>query len=169
MDKELIKEMRKVVKNGELDKIIRLLKDNESLLYVQTPFGTWLNDAVKSGKIEVVNYFLERDLDVNHADAILGITPIVEAASDGYVDIVNVLYNNGATFEVGDFKNNPLFAAIYGGHFEVVKYLVENGIDITANYPIGTLDNVDAYEYARQYGQVEIAEYLKEKLDALQE
>ncbi len=47
----------------------------------------------------------------------------------------------------------------------MVKFLVENGIDITASYPIGKLDNIDAYEYARQFGQTEIANYLKEKLE----
>lgn len=58
-----------------------------------------------------------------------------------------------------------MFAAIYGGHYEVAKFLIDKGIDITATYSIGELENADAYEYARQYGQLEIADYIKEKLE----
>ena len=65
---------------------------------------------------------------------------------------------------MSEATKNPLFAAIYGGYYEVAKYLIDNGIDITAKYHIGKLENVDAYEYARQFGQTEIANYLKDKM-----
>lgn len=48
----------------------------------------------------------------------------------------------------------------------MAKFLIDKGIDLTASYSIGELENVDAYEYARQFGQLEIADYIKEKLEA---
>ncbi len=75
-----------------------------------------------------------------------------------------MLYQNGAKPDVSEFEKNPLFAAIYEGHYDVVVFLVENGIDITEEYPLGQSGNMDAYGYARMYGETEIAEYLKGKL-----
>ena len=86
------------------------------------------------------------------------------AAENGQIGMVELLYNNGTVFDVSDAAKNPLFGAIYGGHFAVVRFLAEHGIDITKCYPIGELDKVDACEYARQLGQTEIAEYLQERL-----
>lgn len=64
---------------------------------------------------------------------------------------------------MSEATKNLLFGAICNGHYEVAKYLIDNGIDITAKYHIGKSENVDAYEYVRQFGQAEIANYIKEK------
>jgi ankyrin repeat protein len=61
-------------------------------------------------------------------------------------------------------KRNPLFGAIYGGHQEVVKYLVQKGIDVSIRYTGENIKNMNAYEYAREFGQTEIAEYLKQRM-----
>lgn len=53
----------------------------------------------------------------------------------------------------------------YDGHKEVVECLVEKGIDISIRYTGENIKNMDAYEYAREFGQTEIAEYLKQKID----
>lgn len=168
MDKEIVKSMRSAIKQGDLDLVKELIKNNKGILEVDTVFGSWLHVASTHGKIKIVKYFIERGMNVNKNGDISGGTPIRSAAESGHLDIVKVLHQNGAIFEVSEATKNPLFGAICNGHFEVVKYLVEHGINITASYPIGKVDNMDAYEYARQYGQTEIAEYLKEKLESLQ-
>ena len=63
---------------------------------------------------------------------------------------------------VSNAERNPLFAAVYKGHLDIVKLLVNSGIDYKATYAIGSIDKCDAYEYARQYGRTEIANYLKD-------
>lgn len=83
----------------------------------------------------------------------------------GHLEVVKLLVQNGAILDVSTAAKNPLFAAIYNGHFDIVKFLVEKGIDYKASYKIGSIENCDAYEYARQYGRKEIAEYLKEKMN----
>ncbi len=167
MDKEIVKSMREAIKKGNLDLVRKLIIDNEGLLNVNTVFGSWLHVAAAHGKVNIAKYLIECGMDVNQNGDISGGNPIRSAADNGYLDIIKLLYQNGAEIDVSEATKNPLFSAIYGGYYEIVKFLVEKGIDITASYHIGKLGNVDAYEYARQFGQTEIANYLKEKLDKL--
>ena len=161
MDKELIREIRQAIKQGNIDAVKSILEENPDMLDVETPFGTWLQMASAQGKIDIVKYLLERGIDVNKCTGVTDGGAIKDAAFKGHLDIVKLLIQNGAVLDVSTAEKNPLFAAIYNGHFDVVKLLVENGIDITAAYPIGELESCDAYEFARQYGQTEIADYLK--------
>lgn len=78
--------------------------------------------------------------------------------------MIELLYNSGTVFDVSEAAKNPLFGAIYGGHYNVVQFLVEHGIDIEKYYPIGELDKVDACEYAKQLGQTEIESYLRGRI-----
>lgn len=165
MDRETIKVMWRATKEGDLGMVKRMICSSEELLNVVISLGSWLHIAATYGKIEVVKYLIECGIDVNLNGGLGNCNALRNAAFEGYLDIVKVLYQNGAILDVSNPNRNPLFAAIYNGHYDIVKFLVENGIDITANYSIGKLDKVDAYEYARQFGQTEIANYLKSKLD----
>ncbi|MEC3543037.1 ankyrin repeat domain-containing protein, partial [Bacillus thuringiensis] len=82
------------------------------------------------------------------------------AAGSGYLDIVKHLVKAGAELDVSLAKRNPLFGAIYAGHKNVVEFLVEKGIDISIRYTGENIKNMNAYEYAIEFGQTEIAEYL---------
>ena len=166
MDKEIVKSMREAIKQGNLDLVKKLNVDNEGLINADTIFGSWLHVASAHGQINIVEYLIKCGLDVNQNGDISGGTPVRSSAENGHVDIIELLYQNGAKFDVSEARKNPLFGAIYDGHYEVAKFLIDKGIDITASYSIGKLENVDAYEYARQFGQLEIADYIKEKLEA---
>ncbi|HDR7642687.1 Uncharacterized protein BCZB5J_03943 [Bacillus cereus] len=58
-----------------------------------------------------------------------------------------------------------LHVAAKKGHFGIVEYLIHKGIDISIRYTGENIKNMDAYEYAREFGQTEIVEYLKQKMD----
>lgn len=45
IDKEIIKSMREVIKKGDLNLVKELNQDNDGLLDVDTPFGSWLHVA----------------------------------------------------------------------------------------------------------------------------
>ena len=164
MDKENIKKIRQSIKQGDINEFKKLLAEHPELLEVYTPFGTWLQVAAAHGKYDIAKYLIGLGVDVNKCFGISDGGPINNAAFNGYVDIVEMLYENGAILDISTASANPLFAAIYNGHFDVVKYIVEKGIDIKATYEIGDIKECDAYEYARQYGQTEIANYLKSLL-----
>lgn len=164
MDKEVIRSMRQAIKQGDLLKVKGMLDDNRELLESITPFGTWIQVASAHGQADIVKYLIGCGLDVNKSEGMSDGGPIKSAAFKGYLDIVKLLYDNGAILDVSNATKNPLFAAIYNGHLDIVEFLVEKGIDLKACYPIGELEKVDAYEYARQYGRTEIANYLKSKM-----
>ncbi|GLV66966.1 hypothetical protein Bmyc01_56350 [Bacillus mycoides] len=89
---------------------------------------------------------------------------IAHAATEGEIGIVEYLFDNGAILDVSDPNRNPLFSAIYGGHLDIVKYLVQNGIDITVKYTGDTMKDMEAYEFVIERGQTEIDEYLMQKM-----
>lgn len=163
-DKELRKVMRKAIKEDNLSQVEELLDRNPELLSETSPLGSWLHVAATHGKRDIAEYLVKQGLDVNQNGTVADCGAVTTAAEKGHLDIVKLLHENGAVFDTSRAAKNPLFAAIYGGHLEVAKYLVEAGIDLTAKYNLGQLDGVDACEYARQYGQKEIENYLIEKM-----
>ena len=165
MYKEEIIKIRQLIKSGNLAELKVLFKDNQELINAETAFGTWLEVASAQGQTEIVKFFIGAGIDVNKSAGVTNGSPIESASFRGYLNIVKILYESGARLDVSDFDRNPLFAAIYNKHFDVVRFLVEKGIDLSASYAIGDLDSCDAYEYARQYGRTEIAEYLKEQME----
>lgn len=128
-----------------------------------------MHDASTYGMYDVANYLIECRIDVNKKAGTRDSSALTIAAFKGYLNIVELLYENGALLDVSSFDRNPLFAAIYNGHIDVVKFLVEKGIDLRACYAVGDLEKVDAYRYAVQYGQTKIADYLSACRNATKE
>ncbi|MBD5157073.1 MAG: ankyrin repeat domain-containing protein [Butyrivibrio sp.] len=158
---KIVKSMRNAIKNGNLDLVKELLMDNEGLLEVNTVFGSWLHIAASYGRTDIASYLIDCGIDVNRNGDISGGNPIRSAAENGQIDMVELLYNSGTVFDVSEATKNPLFGAIYGGHYNVVRFLVEHGIDIAKYYSIGESEKADACEYAKQLGQTEIEGYLR--------
>lgn len=163
VDKEIIKEMRKAIKTNDIDKVKKLLEENPRLIEIQTPFGSFLHEATMHGMYNIAEYLIKKGINVNIKNGLGNTSALREAAYSGNLNILKLLYNNGAAIDITSSEENPLFAAIPNNHIEIVKYLVAQGIDITAKYDIGEIKDCDAMEYARQYGRTEIYNYLKEK------
>lgn len=164
-DKAIIKEIRESIKKGDINKFMDLLDKNPNLLNQMTPFGTWLHIAAKRGELQIIEYLVSKGVNVNAIGGTFDANALKIAAGSGQLEVVRYLLNNGSLMDISLAKRNPLFGAIYGGHINVVKELVKRGIDISKKYTNESFDNIDAYEYARQFGQTEIAEYLKSKLE----
>ena len=75
----------------------------------QDVFGqTVLHLAAKFNKLKFIKHVVEeRKADVNISSK-NGVTPIQDAASEGYVDIVKYLYNHGADVNCKDREGNTL-------------------------------------------------------------
>ncbi|QTL47262.1 MULTISPECIES: ankyrin repeat domain-containing protein [Priestia] len=164
-EKSLNKVIRNAIKLGDINQVTHLIDDNPQSLHSITPFGTWLHVAAKKGKLEIVKYLLHKGININTKGDIFDAAPLRVAAGEGHLEIVKYLIAEGAELDVSLAKRNPLFGAIYGGHKEVVECLVEKGIDISVRYTGENIKNMNAYEYAREFGQTEIAEYLKQKMN----
>jgi ankyrin repeat protein len=166
LDKKSVnKAIRNAIKLGDINEVIQLIGDDKEILSTMTSFGTWLHVAAKKGHFGIVEYLIHKGIDVNTKGDIFDASPLRVAAGAGHLEIVKYLIEAGAELDVSLAKRNPLFGAIYGGHKEVVELLVEKGIDISIRYTGESIKNMDAYEYAREFGQTEIAEYVKQKMN----
>jgi ankyrin repeat protein len=166
MDKtQIAKAIRGAIKNGQLNNVRDILEKEPEMLTWMTPFGTWLHVATAHGHLEIVEYLINAGLDVNAQGGTFSTNSLERAATKGYLDIAKYLIHQNIEIDTSEPDRNPLFAAIYGGHFEIVKLLVENNIDISIKYSGESMKDMDAYEFAVERGQIEIAEYLKQKMN----
>jgi len=165
MNKEVLKEMREAVISGQLDTVKGMLARHKGLADVSTIFGTWLHVAAKHGQMEIVKYLLDIGMDVNAKGDTFGGNPLRSAVSRGHLDIVKFLYEHGAELDDSEPEVNPLFGAIPGGHVEIAKFLIDAGIDLSVSYPVGQLEECNAYEWARQWGQTEVKNYIGAKME----
>ncbi|WP_336866140.1 ankyrin repeat domain-containing protein [Peribacillus frigoritolerans] len=166
MDKtQIAKGIRDAIKSGKLDTVIDLLEKEPEMLTWMTPFGTWLHIAAAYGHLEIIEYLINAGIDTNAQGGTSSANALERAATKGHLDIAEYLINQNFEMDTSEPDRNPLFAAIYGGHFEIVKLLVENNIDISIKYSGENMKDMDAYAFAIERGNTEIADYLKEKLD----
>jgi uncharacterized protein len=115
--------------------------------------------AIKDTSKEVQIQLLKRGVEAGK----LADTTIT--AGKNILDITEYLINQSIEIDTSEPDRNPLFAAIYGSHFKIVQLLVENNIDISIKYSGNSMKDMDAYAFAIERGQMEIAEYLKRKMD----
>jgi ankyrin repeat protein len=87
---------------------------------------TALMIAAVHGHREMTAWLLEHGSDVNQSNSI-GFTALSLAAGRGYLDIVELLLNNGAVVEGATGSPVPLVRAMRGGHYEVVRLLLDKG------------------------------------------
>ncbi|WP_226527103.1 ankyrin repeat domain-containing protein [Metabacillus niabensis] len=166
MDKKsLNKAIRNAIKLGDIREVQQLIGNDKEILNTMTAFGTWLHVAAKQGHVEIVEFLIDKGIDIDAKGGTFDASALNLAAEAGRLEIVKYLIESGAELDESLAKRNPLFGAIYGGHKEVVELLVDSGIDISVRYTGESMKDMDAYEYAREFGQTEIAEYLKQKLD----
>lgn len=121
-----------------------------------------IRGAIKRGQLDILRDLLEKD-----SEMLTWMTPFGTwlhiAVAHGHLEIAEHLINHNIEIDTSEPDRNPLFAAIYGGHFEIVKLLVENNIDISIKYSGDNMKEMDAYAFAIERGQIEIAEYLKQR------
>ena len=166
MDKiKIAKDIRGTITDGQLDTLRDLLEKEPEMLTWMTPFGTWLHVATAHGHLDIIEYLIHAGIDVNAQGGTLSTNALERAATKGYLDITEYLINQSIEIDTSEPDRNPLFAAIYGGHFDIVQLLVKNNIDISIKYSGDSMKDMDAYAFAIERGQTKIAEYLKQKKD----
>ncbi|MFJ5771004.1 ankyrin repeat domain-containing protein [Psychrobacillus sp. NPDC093180] len=166
MDKtKVAKDIRSAIKNDQLDILRDLLKKEPEMLTWMTPFGTWLHVAAAHGHLEIIKLLINAGIDINAQGGNFSTNALERAVTKGYLDIVEYLISKYIVIDTSEPDRNPLFSAIYGGHLDIVKFLVENDIDLYIKYSGENMQDMDAYAFAIERGQTEIAEYLKQKLE----
>ncbi|KAL9652990.1 hypothetical protein ABK040_015505 [Willaertia magna] len=141
-----------------------------------------LMNACKFGDLETVKKcLLNKLININQHDpkSIYGVckycfyfnnlisnlkhTPLMRAISDGYVEIVDYLLQNGADINRLSWDKDdttPLHIAIDKRNFEMVRFLLQSGKVNKDNCVNGYGDTAE--EYALKKGSTEVAQYIKE-------
>lgn len=154
---------RKSVKERYL-KGKRYINNDKDILEIETVFGTWLHVASRYGKYEIVKYLIEMRMDLNNKGGISEAEAIYDVAGEGWYYIVKYLIECGAKLNIEESDKNPLFPAIYGSHVDIVKLLIDKGIDISIKYSGENMKNMDVYNFAIERGELEIAKLIENKM-----
>ncbi|PDZ43326.1 ankyrin repeat domain-containing protein [Bacillus wiedmannii] len=166
MDKiQFAKRIRDSIKSGQLNTLKDLLEREPKMLEYVTPFGTWLHVATAHGQLEIIEYLINSGINIHAKCGTFSTNVLERAATKGHLHIAEYFVKHQVEMDTSEPDRNPLFAAIYSGHFEIVKLLVMNGIDITIKYSGNNMKEMDAYTFAVERGEMEIAEYVKRKLN----
>ena len=110
--------------------------------------------ACIDGNVEQVQNFIRRRIDAN---VVRNISPLLQAACYGHVDVEKVLIQNGADVNAVDKdKMTPLHWAAYYGHVDLAKVLIQNGADVNAI----DKDKCTPFHNAARWGDVDVAKVL---------
>src|SRR5262245_14761134 len=70
--------------------------------------------------------------------------------------------------DVSEPVRNPLFGAIYGGHTDVARLLIDSGIDTNIKYNGKNMKEMDALAFAREWGRTDIADLLVKRRKSME-
>ncbi len=107
--------------------------------------------AAKNANIEIAKILISNGVDINHMPGSIAQPPLFSAVRSGDVNIVNYFIKNGADINI-TFSDHysPLQMAIEINNLEIVKALVEAGVDI---------EDLDYLTSVIRQGYKEILEY----------
>jgi len=156
-----MREVYRAVVAGDRASLCELLRTHEGLLEGETPFGSLLHVAASHGHVELVRELVQLGISPNRRGGTFKGAPINVAASHGQREVVQLLLDLGAELDVSEPERNPLFSAVHAGDLQIVRALVESGIDFRVRYSGASMQDMSAADFAEERGQMAIAEYLR--------
>jgi ankyrin repeat protein len=107
---------------------MQLKKTNETLLL----------HSIEKGQLELVKYFEGRGLSVLDKGGLFNQTGITRATLGGHWEVFQHCVEQGGELQIESDKNFTLLHwAVYGGNENIVRYLLEHGLDIEAKSHVG--------------------------------
>jgi len=160
--KIIAKNIHSAIRGGNNELAIKLLKDHRHLgiLNFKTPFGTWLHDAALHNRKNIIIYLISAGIDIDEQGGPFGGNALSEAVNKQNVEIIEYLLSLNIEIITSDSIKNPLFTAIYRGNIDIVKILINHGVNYKVAYTGDYAQNLDAEAFALERGEKEIANYL---------
>lgn len=116
------------------------------------------------GILRSLNDFVDLGADINKAGGTFETGPLNTAVSSGHIELVKYLLLLGAMMDLREPFMNSLFGAIYHGRLDIVKLLVEQGVDTTVKYTGENMDDMDTLKYATELEQFKITDLLARQM-----
>ncbi len=128
-----------------------LYKTPEIVDYRDKELNTSLHIAALQGNITICKILIAEDANVN-AENEYGYTPVYNAVKSNNIDLVKLLVDNGAEYDLRDrsYVTSAFLYAILSGKTEIVKYFLS----------IGAQSDLVSISYAMDKNQKEIFEML---------
>ncbi|WP_395782003.1 ankyrin repeat domain-containing protein [Aquidulcibacter sp.] len=144
---------------GDVDLTRSLFFQHPEMVNAFIPFGggTFLHLAASKQGVDMAEALLKIGFDVNKGGKFAGDTALVSACSYGNYSVAKYLIDNEAKLDVESPQKNPLFGAIIGCSSEIVRLLLEAGIDTSVRYTGESMKNMDAIAFALERGERLIA------------
>ena len=118
---------------GNLD-VLKLLKESGANIHAQTESGdnVIMLASPGTGDCDTVKWLIEQGVDVNHCNK-TGYTAVHCAAQEGNLDVLKLLKESGANIhEQSKRGENSIMLASFGtGNCDTVKWMIEQGIDMS--------------------------------------
>jgi len=151
--------MTEAMRSGALDTVRILLLEHPELRTYRPPSagGGWLHVAARYPHSEIVTFLLDEGFDVNEPGSLDGDYAVVRAADNGNYEVARLLLDRGGRMDTSASVRNPLFAAIVGQSPDVVRLLLERGIDASVRYNSETMTDMDATAFALWRGETKLA------------
>ena len=106
-------------------------RQRQTILF--TAYGSRVNERLLERGVEIFSMLLEKGAEVNSRSMGDGCTPLHIAADTGQVEIMTILLERGANFEVkDDQRRSPLCIAVERSNVEAVRVLLEKGANPNA-------------------------------------
>ncbi|WP_053228055.1 ankyrin repeat domain-containing protein [Spirochaeta cellobiosiphila] len=116
-----------------------------------------VNEAVRKGHYQLVEFLLNRGCKLNQPSEDRSNTPVMDAAAENQIDILELLLSWGAEVDhVSKNGQSALMLAIGQGHYDIAKKLIDAG----ANYLLKDKLGMDALTYCKLFKHDEILKYL---------
>ena len=166
LDEERIAQsMSEAARNDHIDVLKYFLEDLEVDINSEYYHSTVLSAAKN---FEMMRFLLDNGADVNGGRS--PFTPLDRAVMDNQAYLVQYLLDNGAdadifyTYDDGNTSSRPLTVAIQNGFFDIVKILVDHGVEL--EYHEGWSSGEDTpVEIATNRGSKNILNYIENALN----
>jgi ankyrin repeat protein len=117
---------------ASLDDAASLLSGEPTLLCARTGLGeTALHYLAVEDQLPSVKWLIEQGAEVNVVNSV-GTTPLSDAASLGYLQMVSLLLSRGARVNRAGESEPTLHSAVRGGSADIVEALLAAGVDVNA-------------------------------------
>lgn len=139
----IVKQTAESDEDNEVKRIQAMIKDSPDLINAYNGQVTPLITAVQNNRLQVVSFLLDNKADTEVRDRRSGMTPLMDAAGQGNVQMVELLLKYGADVNAGK-QTPPNYAPGAGDGDTALHYAAQMGFKAVAETLLAHGANVNA-------------------------